>query len=200
MWQLLTFFLIFAYLLGSISSAVVVCKFMHLPDPRTLGSGNPGATNVLRVGGKQAALIVLFLDMLKGFIPVFFACLTDIPHFALGFIGFAAVLGHIYPIFFRFQGGKGIATFLGAILALSFWLGLWAILIWMVVALITRYSSLASIITAFGATVISPWATGYFSDFVPVALMAILLIWRHIDNIARLIEGTESKIGKLLEQ
>jgi glycerol-3-phosphate acyltransferase PlsY len=190
--------LIIAYLLGSLSSAIIVCKLAGLPDPRTTGSGNAGATNVLRISGgkKYLAIVVLIGDVLKGVIPVLLAMLIGINHFALGLIGLAALVGHIFPIFFKFHGGKGVATFLGVILVISPVLCLITIAVWIAVAIVTRYSSLSSLIAATVATLLSPWLAGDFSFFIPILLMTLLLFWRHMDNIVRLKEGTESKIGK----
>jgi glycerol-3-phosphate acyltransferase PlsY len=186
-------FALIAYLLGSISSAVIVCKLMGLPDPRAEGSQNPGATNVLRIGGKQAAAIVLITDGLKGFIPVILAWLFGVGGFALALIALVALLGHIYPVFFKFQGGKGVATAIGAVFGLSFLVGIIALITWGLVVYFTRYSSLGGLVTA----VLLPIYILIFSSlsyFVPVAIMTILLIWRHWENIERLRAGTENKI------
>ncbi len=184
---------IIAYLLGSISSAVLICKFMGLPDPRTEGSRNPGATNVLRLGGKQAALIVLIADALKGFIPVILGRMVGVSPFALALIALIALLGHIYPVFFKFEGGKGVATAIGAVFGLSFFAGLFAVLTWVAVIYFTRYSSLAALITA----VLLPFYAlifGHAAYFFPVLIMTSLLIWRHWENIERLRNGTETKV------
>jgi glycerol-3-phosphate acyltransferase PlsY len=189
------------YLLGSISFAVVVSRAMGLADPRSYGSNNPGATNVLRTGNKAAALLTLLGDALKGAVAVWLA-----RHFGPGFglgpfafacVGAAAFLGHLYPVFFRFQGGKGVATFLGVLLALNFWIGLAACAVWLAVAAVFRYSSLASLTAAVSAPLVYALAYGLGDSVVwPLAAMAALLLWRHRENIAKLRAGTESKIGK----
>jgi glycerol-3-phosphate acyltransferase PlsY len=185
-----------SYLIGSVSSAIIVCRAMGLPDPRTLGSRNPGATNVLRIGGKKAAIITLAGDMLKGVIPVLTARWLGFEANALALISFAAFLGHLFPIFFRFEGGKGVATALGCILALSFPAGLSWIATWGIVAMLFRYSSLASLM----ASLLAPVYIWYFTDnflwAATTALMSLILIIRHRTNIAKLIRGEESKIGK----
>ncbi|MFN7096083.1 MAG: glycerol-3-phosphate 1-O-acyltransferase PlsY, partial [Gammaproteobacteria bacterium] len=137
--------ILFAYILGSISSAIVVCKIMRLPDPRAEGSGNPGATNVLRVGGKTAAIITLIGDILKGVIPVLIARACGVTDLALALVAFAAFVGHLYPVFFGFKGGRGVATAFGAILALSWFIALLALAVWILIAVVFRFSSLASI-------------------------------------------------------
>ncbi len=183
----------FAYLLGSISSAVLVCRLYRLPDPRKSGSNNPGATNVLRLGGKKPALLVFICDMLKGTIPVWGAYFLSIPPFYLGVIGIAACLGHIFPIFFHFEGGKGVATAIGAIAPIG--LDLTSLLLgtWLIGVLVTRYSSLAAIITA----LLAPFYTWMFKPqyTLPVAMLCCLIIWRHKDNIKRLIAGEEPKVS-----
>jgi glycerol-3-phosphate acyltransferase PlsY len=184
--------LVIAYLLGSVPTAVILSKWMGLPDPRTQGSGNPGATNMLRIGGMKVAALVLLGDALKGFIPVLLARLLGLEGMSLGLIALAAVLGHIYPIFMGFQGGKGVATAWGGILALSPWLGLIAVLAWLITAAITRYSSLAAIAAAIIATILSLWID--VSNFIPLALIALLVFWRHQDNLARIRQGMEDKI------
>jgi|WetSurMetagenome_2_1015567.scaffolds.fasta_scaffold552722_1 acyl phosphate:glycerol-3-phosphate acyltransferase len=185
---------VIAYLIGSLSSAIIVCKFMGLPDPRSQGSYNPGTTNVLRIAGKGPALITLVGDMLKGFIPVFIAHIVGVQGFLLGVIAFAAFIGHVFPIFFKFQGGKGVATACGAILALSPFVGFLLIIIWVAVASVTRYSSLAAVI----GTVASPILILIFSNpayFLPMLIIAIVLLFNHRNNIQRLRAGTESKIN-----
>lgn len=182
-----------AYLLGSVNTAVLVCKFMNLPDPRTEGSRNPGATNVLRLAGRQAALFVLIADALKGFIPVVLAWMVGISGFALGLIAIAAVLGHIFPAFFQFKGGKGVATAIGAVFGLSFIVGILVLITWGAVIYFTRYSSLASIV----AFVLAPIYILIFSHaayFLPVVIITGILIWRHWENIQRLQAKTEPKL------
>jgi glycerol-3-phosphate acyltransferase PlsY len=187
-------FALIAYLLGSICSAILVCKFMGLPDPRTEGSGNPGATNVLRLAGKQAACIVLIVDALKGFIPVILARMVGVEGFALGLIALVALLGHIYPVFFKFKGGKGFATAIGSLFGLNFLVGILGLITWGVVVYFTKYSSLGSIVTA----ILLPIYVLIFARigyFFPILIMAIILIWRHWENIERLRSGTENKVA-----
>lgn len=186
-------FIVIAYLCGSLSSAIIVAKLMGLPDPRTKGSGNPGASNMLRIGGKTAAILTLFGDTLKGIVPVLVARLFHVEGLALGLVAFGAFLGHLYPVFFKFQGGKGVATFLGSMFPLSIPIAIAVILTWLVVAFLFRYASLASII----ATIIAPLYAIIFKEYgyiIPIIAMALLVIWRHRGNIQRLRFGTESKI------
>lgn len=185
---------VIAYLLGSICSAVLVCKFMGLPDPRTEGSLNPGATNVLRIAGKQAASVVLIADGLKGFIPVLLARMVGISGFALGLIALIALLGHIFPIFFKFKGGKGVATAIGGIFGLNPFVGILAIITWAVVIYFTRFSSLAAIVAA-GLAPIYILIFAKTAYFLPVLVIAIIVIWRHWENIERLRAGTETKVN-----
>ncbi len=185
--------IICAYLLGSVSSAVLICRLLKLPDPREHGSRNPGATNVLRIGGKSIAAAVLLCDMLKGTIPVWSAYFLNIEPFELGLIGISACLGHIYPIFFHFRGGKGVATAIGAIAPIGWGLtGLLGVT-WLMTAVITRYSSLAAIITA----LLAPLYAWIFKPLytLPVAMLCCLILLRHHENIRRLMDGTEPKIG-----
>lgn len=187
--------IIIAYLFGSISSAIITCKILRLPDPRGQGSGNPGATNVLRYGGKKAAIITLIGDILKGIIPVWLAKYLDLNDGTLALVAFAAFLGHLYPIFFRFQGGKGVATAFGCFIALSWPLGLSLAATWLFVAIIFRYSSLAALITA----ILAPFYTFYFTNeiFTFMAIgISLLLLSRHQKNIQNLWKGKESKIGQ----
>ncbi len=194
-----------AYLVGSLSFAVIVSRVMGLNDPRTFGSKNPGATNVLRSGSKAAAVITLLLDAVKGWLPVMLVGVYG-PRYGLhdgtlAMVGLAAFLGHLYPVFFRFVGGKGVATALGVLMGVSVWLGLATLLIWAVMALGLRYSSLASITAAVMAPVVYVLAGDTFwIKNTPVAfgitVMALFLLYRHADNINRLIKGTESKLGK----
>lgn len=184
-----------AYLFGSISSAIVVCKVMGLPDPRTQGSRNPGATNVLRLGGKKAAIITLLGDMLKGLIPVLAAKAYGFDTLSLSLIAFAAFIGHLYPIFFRFEGGKGVATSFGCIIALSWPAGLAMIASWLLTAIVFRYSSLAALVAA----LLAPLYLWYFSNWnytIMASVISIILIIRHRKNIQNLLTGKESKIGQ----
>lgn len=184
-----------AYLLGSVATAIVVSRLLGLPDPRTMGSGNPGATNVLRTGRKGAALATLLGDLFKGLLPVVVARLLEVGEITLIVTALAAFIGHIYPVFFQFRGGKGVATALGVLLGLAPWLGLAVLGIWLLVAATLRYSSLAALIAATSAPVIA-WGLGLGTAVIAgVAIMSILLILRHRGNIQRLLNGTESRIG-----
>lgn len=189
-------FTIAGYLLGSVSSAVVVSRLMNLPDPRSEGSGNPGATNVLRLGNKAAAGLTLAGDILKGALPVLVArWLVDDP-LTVALAGAGAFFGHLFPLFFGFKGGKGVATALGVFAAVSLSVAGGLALTWLVVALVLRYSSLAALVSAVSAPV---WVWWILSDPVYTglaALLALMLILRHRANIGRLLAGTESKIGK----
>ena len=183
-----------AYLLGSISSAIIVCRLMGLPDPRTLGSNNPGATNVLRIGGKKAAAITLFGDGLKGFIPVFIALKLGVSPLILGLTGLAAFLGHLYPLFFGFKGGKGVATALGVQFGFSWMIGAAVAVTWLFVAFGLKISSLAALI----AMALAPLMVWYFSrDPALIAIqviITIILFWRHRTNIRDLLSGKEGKL------
>lgn len=184
-------FVIIAYFVGSLSTAILVCKAMNLPDPRTTGSGNAGATNVLRVGGKLPAILTLVGDILKGFIPVLIAMWVGVAGFLLALVALAAVVGHIFPAYFNFKGGKGVATAFGGLLVLSLGVAIVAAIVWALVVFLSRYISLASIVaTVLSAILIIFAHTNYF---LPVFVMAILIIWRHSDNIKRLKAGTENK-------
>lgn len=193
-----------AYLLGSLSFAVIVSRLMGLNDPRSYGSQNPGATNVLRSGNKKAAILTLVLDAAKGWLPVF-----AVQHFGAAYglgagtaalAGMAAFIGHLYPVFFRFKGGKGVATAAGVLLGVNALLGLAVGLSWLIVAWFFRYSSLAALVAAvfapayyaFGGDVAWPYAEPLLGALI---VMGLLLVWRHIDNINRLVAGTESKLG-----
>lgn len=185
-----------AYLFGSISSAIIVCKMMGLPDPRTQGSKNPGATNVLRIGGKKAAIITLLGDMLKGVIPVLLAKTLGLSSIGLGLVAFGAFIGHLYPVFFNFEGGKGVATALGCLLALSWPAGLSWLATWLLVALLFRYSSLSALIASLLAPFYCWWFTQDPFISAAIAVMSFILIIRHKSNIQKLLAGQESKIGK----
>ncbi len=186
-----TALIITAYLFGSISAAIIVCKIMALPDPRTQGSNNPGATNVLRIGGKKAAAITLMTDMLKGFIPVLVAVLLNSDEVTLALVAIAAFLGHLYPIFFGFKGGKGVATALGVFLALSWPVALAMILTWLLVAYGLKISSMSALV----ASALSPfyfwWLSGSNIFIIMSFFITVLLFWRHRTNIKRLLDGTE---------
>jgi glycerol-3-phosphate acyltransferase PlsY len=189
-----------AYLVGSLSFAVIVSRLFGLADPRTYGSGNPGATNVLRSGSRKAAVLTLALDALKGYVPAVLVVAFG-PRFGLGegtlaAVGLAAFLGHLFPVFFRFQGGKGVATAAGVLLAFNPLLGLATLASWLIIAFFFRYSSLASIVAAAFAPFyqVLIWDTGWLAGAIVV--MALLLVWRHMPNINKLLAGTESKIGQ----
>ena len=196
---------VLAYLLGSLSFAVIVSKFMGLSDPRSYGSKNPGATNVLRSGNKKAAVLTLLFDAVKGWVPV-----AGILHYGADYglaegaaaaAGLAAFLGHLYPIFFKFQGGKGVATALGVLMGVSPLLGLAVAITWLGIAWYFRYSSLAALLAAVLAPVYYAMAAdGPLWDFNGaifgmLCVMGILLVWRHRDNVNRLLAGTETKLG-----
>ncbi|GAB2950945.1 glycerol-3-phosphate 1-O-acyltransferase PlsY [Hafnia psychrotolerans] len=184
--------IIFAYLCGSISSAILVCRVARLPDPRTQGSGNPGATNVLRIGGRTAAATVLIFDVLKGMLPVWLAYRLNIPPMYLGLTAIAACVGHIYPVFFRFKGGKGVATAFGAIAPIGWDLtGLMAGT-WLLTVLLSGYSSLGAIVSALIAPFYVWWFKPQFT--FPVAMLSCLILLRHHDNIQRLWRRQETKI------
>jgi acyl phosphate:glycerol-3-phosphate acyltransferase len=187
------------YLVGSLSFAVIVSRTMGLPDPRSYGSGNPGATNVLRSGKRIAAVTTLALDALKGYVPVLAALLLA-PRMGFGAgtvaaVGLAAFLGHVWPLFFHFKGGKGVATAAGVLMAFNPWLGVATLATWLIVAAFSRYSSLASLAAAAFAPFyqLLIWdADGYA---LAIVVMSLLLVWRHEGNIRKLIAGTESKLG-----
>ena len=193
-----------AYLLGSLAFAVLVSKAMGLSDPRTFGSRNPGATNVLRSGSKAAAIVTLLLDAMKGFVPVVlvrvFGARYGLHADTLALVAVAAFVGHLYPVFFRFQGGKGVATFIGVVFGIHWLLGLATALTWIIIAFFFRYSSLASLVAAAFAPVYYLFGdrlAWYAERPVAVALfvMALLLAWRHRANIERLMAGKESRLG-----
>lgn len=184
-----------AYLIGSLSSAVVLCKIAGLPDPRTQGSGNPGATNVLRFGGKKLAATVLIIDVLKGVIPVVIGRLLGFDAGILAAIALLAFLGHLYPVFFQFKGGKGVATALGAFLALSPLLALAGLLTWLAVFIITRISSLSAICAALMTPIYSLWLIDSMTARWLILVISLLLLWRHRSNIQRLLAGEEKKSG-----
>ncbi len=189
-------FPVLGYLLGSVSSAIVLARLMGLKDPRLTGSGNPGATNILRYGGKTLAALTLLGDVLKGVVPVVIArAFTDEP-LVLALTALGAFIGHLFPVFFRFQGGKGVATALGVLLALSPWLGLALVVTWVLVALISRYSSLSALVAALLAPFYAWWLLPGWPYLLVVAAIAALLIWRHRGNIQRLLAGQEAKIGR----
>src|SRR5215203_4711906 len=184
---------VLAYLVGSLSFAVIVSRVMGLNDPRTYGSGNPGATNVLRSGSKPAAVITLALDALKGYLPVALAVGFG-PSHGLGdgtvaMVALAAFLGHLWPVFFRFRGGKGVATAAGVLLGINPWLGLATLLTWLIIAAFFRYSSLASIVSAVFAPFYQLLIWGGGPTAIAITVMGLLLSWRHTGNIRKLLEG-----------
>ncbi len=189
-----------AYLIGSLSFAVIISRAMGLNDPRTYGSGNPGATNVLRSGNKVAAILTLVFDALKGFVPVFlvdqFGRRWGLGEGTVALVGLAAFLGHLWPVFFRFQGGKGVATAAGVLLGMNPWLGLATLATWLIIAFFFRYSSLASLVAAAFAPFyqLLIWGGGWLA--VAISVMSLLLVWRHSANIRKLLAGTESKLGQ----
>jgi len=192
---IITGFALFGYLLGSVSAAIITCKIMSLPDPRTVGSNNPGATNVLRSGGKKAAIITLLGDMLKGLIPVSIAVLLKMPDVVIAATGVAAFLGHLFPLYYDFKGGKGVATTLGVLIGTNWMLGLGTFCIWLFIAVVFRYSSLSALVAASGLPVLAWFITQSMVITGCVAFMAALLIWRHKSNIRKLLAGEEDKIG-----
>jgi acyl phosphate:glycerol-3-phosphate acyltransferase len=187
----LAIILIIAYLIGTCPSAVLTCRILKLPDPRQQGSNNPGATNVLRLGGKKAGIITLAADVIKGLIPIIIAKYLDLTTWQLGLVGLAACLGHIFPIFSGFKGGKGVATNFGVIWAISPVNGAITTGVWLLVALLSRYASLASMTATISAAATSLW---FGQGTLGLFLIAALVVWRHRANIARLKQGQESKI------
>lgn len=194
-----------AYLVGSLSFAVIVSRAMGLNDPRTFGSKNPGATNVLRSGSKAAAIITLLLDAFKGWLPVMLVKWFGQPYGlgdgTMAMVGLAAFLGHLFPVFFHFVGGKGVATALGVLLAINWVLGVATLVTWVLIAFFFRYSSLASLVAALFAPLYYIFGDGVVwimdkSVVLTTAVMSLFLIWRHAENIGRLVKGTESKLGK----
>ena len=193
------------YLTGSLSFAVIVSRVMGLSDPRTFGSKNPGATNVLRSGNKTAAVVTLLLDAAKGWLPVMLVGWFGKPYGmgegTMALVGLAAFVGHLYPVFFRFVGGKGVATALGVLLGISWMLGLASAVTWGLMAYFFRYSSLASLVAALLAPVFYVFGAGasWYMDkgvLLSISIMSLLLVYRHAANIGRLVKGTESRLGK----
>ena len=182
------------YLLGSLSSAIIICRLLGLPDPRSQGSGNPGATNVLRIGGKKAAAATLIGDMLKGLIPVLIAKLLGADIAIQAAVAVAAFLGHLYPLFFGFKGGKGVATAIGVLLGVHWQVGLLTIATWLVIAKVFKISSLAALLAILVTPVYIWWLIPDSSLMIAMLFMGILLFWRHRSNIQNLLSGTEGKI------
>ena len=193
-------FVIGAYLLGSVSFAVLMSKAFSLPDPRTYGSHNPGATNVLRSGKKAAAALTLLGDAAKGTVAVLLAQLyAPLDYTLIAAVALAVFIGHLFPVFLRFKGGKGVATALGVLLALNIWLGLACLATWLIVALVVRLSSLAALLAAVAAPIYA-YLLGLPNEYLQVAIvLSLLLIWRHKGNIQNLLAGRESKIGSKSE-
>lgn len=185
-----------AYLLGSIAFGILVSKLFKLPDPRTVGSGNIGATNVARSGKKSAAVLTLLGDTFKGWFPVWLALQSGMLMWVVASVGLAVFLGHLYPIYHRFKGGKGVATALGVMLAIHPMLGVAALITWIVVFTLSRYSSLSAIIAAAAAPVYAWFLLPYKDYVLMVVVMSVLLIWRHKTNIQKLLAGTESGFGR----
>jgi len=186
---------VFAYLLGSLSAAIITCKLMGLPDPRSEGSHNPGATNVLRYGGKKAAAITLLGDMLKGLVPVIVARLAGVEDSVVAAVAMAAFLGHLYPLFFSFHGGKGVATALGVFLGVSWPVGVALLLTWLAMAKLFKISSLSALTAAVLAPLYT-WLLLPGTIFISLSFaIALLLLWRHRSNIQRLVTGAEGKIS-----
>ena len=190
------YFLIASYLLGSISSAIIICKIMGLPDPRTKGSKNPGATNVLRIGGKKIAAFVLFFDGIKGALPVILANYLGFSLFELTIILLCAFLGHVFPIFYGFKGGKGVATYLGGLIGLNFFVGLTFSIIWLLVAKVIKISSIA----ALTATLLSPIyfyfiTTNNLKATLVIFIINLFIYFTHRENIKRIMSGDEGVIG-----
>ena len=186
--------IITAYLLGSISSAVLICKLWGLPDPRRDGSGNPGATNDYRIGGKLPAFLTLWFDVLKGMVPVWASYFFGIEPFFLGLIAVAACLGHIFPLYFNFRGGKAVATALGAMFPVAWEMALLLIATWLLVFRISRVSSLAALVTVSLAPFYAFWIKPQYT--VPVIMISVLIVWRHQANIVRLGSGQESSFRR----
>jgi acyl phosphate:glycerol-3-phosphate acyltransferase len=182
-----------AYLLGSVSFAIVVSRLMRMPDPRSYGSGNPGATNVLRTGSKVAAVLTLLGDAAKGWLAVFLAqrYMPD----AVPYVAVAVFLGHLFPVYHAFKGGKGVATAAGVLFGIDWRIGLATVVTWIVIAFFLRYSSLAALCAAAFAPFATALVLGLDATFAAVLVMSALLVWRHKENIARLVAGTESRIG-----
>ncbi|HKJ08786.1 MAG TPA: glycerol-3-phosphate 1-O-acyltransferase PlsY [Gammaproteobacteria bacterium] len=191
---LLAALVLLGYLIGSLSTAVLVGRLLGMADPRTQGSGNPGATNMLRLGGRKAGAVTLLGDMAKGVAAVLVAWALNAPPTVLALVGLAAFLGHLYPVFFGFRGGKGVATFLGVLLGLYWVVGLATVGTWLVMAAIFRISSLAALVAAVLAPLYFWWLHPEPAFIAVAAVMTALLFWRHRDNIRRLLGGTEGRI------
>jgi len=193
-------FILIGYLIGSLSFAVIVSKAFGLPDPHTYGSGNPGATNVLRTGNKLAALLTLVGDGLKGWLAVFlaqrFAWHYGVDDTGIAGVALAVFVGHLFPVFFRFKGGKGVATAAGVLFAIDWRIGLGTLVTWAVIAFFFRYSSLAALVAAAFAPFATALVLGFNAYAAAVLVIAALLVWRHAENIRKLLAGTESRLGE----
>ena len=189
-------YIVAAYLLGSIAFGILISRAFGLPDPRTVGSGNPGATNVLRSGKKAAAALTLLGDAAKGWLPVWLAIHHELPHWVVCAVALAVFLGHLYPLYYRFQGGKGVATALGVLLAISPWLGLCVLLTWLLAFALWRYSSLAALVAAGMAPVYALLLLDHGVYAAMALVLAVLMLWRHRDNVRKLLNGTEAGFGK----
>ena len=184
-----------AYLFGSISSAIVLCRIAGYPDPRRQGSGNPGASNILRLYGKKAAALTLAGDLLKGLLPLLIGRALQVPEVILASLGVAAFLGHLYPIFFQFEGGKGVATFIGVLYGLAWPAGVAFMLVWIMIAATFRYSSLSALVATALSPVLVFISVPSYAYLAATLLMAGFIFWRHQANIRKLLTGTERKIG-----
>ncbi|HZV98815.1 MAG TPA: glycerol-3-phosphate 1-O-acyltransferase PlsY [Methylophilaceae bacterium] len=193
---LIAIYILAAYLLGSISFGIIVSKAFGLPDPRTVGSGNPGATNVLRSGKKAAAILTLLGDAAKGWIVVWLALRYQLPVWLISVLAVTVFLGHLYPVYYGFKGGKGVATALGVLLAISPWLGLAVLLTWVAVFAIWRFSSLAALVAAGMAPLYALFLLPYKGYAVTALILSLLLFWRHRGNIRKLLDGTEAGFRK----
>jgi glycerol-3-phosphate acyltransferase PlsY len=183
------------YLVGSVSTAIITCKLMGLEDPRSVGSNNPGATNVLRHGGKKAAIITLIGDMLKGLVPVIMITIIEPAAGAIALTGLGAFLGHVFPVYYGFRGGKGVATYYGVLLGFSWIAGMAALLVWLLTAFVSKISSLSALVSALTAPFIL-WYSSHSPELsMMLALMTVLLFWRHRSNVRNIIDGKEHKIG-----
>jgi acyl phosphate:glycerol-3-phosphate acyltransferase len=186
-----------AYLIGSISFGIIVSKVYGLPDPRSVGSGNIGATNVARSGKKSAAILTLLGDAFKGWLPVWMALHSIDLMWVVSLVGLAVFFGHLFPVFHKFKGGKGVATALGVMLGVSGWLALGAMLVWAITFAVTRISSLSALVAAVVAPIIAWFLLSPYPDYVwMVLVMTVFLIWRHKTNIQKLLDGTESSFKK----
>lgn len=185
----------FSYLLGSLASAIIVCRLSGLSDPRAGGSGNPGATNVMRLHGKKAAAMTLAGDVLKGVLPVLLARFLNQSDMVIALCGLAAFTGHVFPVFFGFKGGKGVATLIGVLFASHWLVGLGFVTTWLIVALLFRYSSLAALVAALLSPIYAWLVLEALPYLVCHGIMVVMLFWRHRSNIRNLIDGTEKKIG-----